>query len=241
MLKISICDDEKFFADLIYSYLTKILDSKSIDAELTKYTNSQMLVRDYEKKQFDVLFLDIDMPDSSGFDISKYVREKSLQTFIIFVSSKTELVYNSFEYNPFYFIRKSNQDALYNELAHVIDKLMLYYLQERKVWINDTVHGSTAICLKDIIYIKSEKHYLNYYADGMAAAYIERGSLSEKEAELNCPQFIRTHQRYIVNMRHIEKFYENPGTVILDNNQKIPVSKAMKDKAFQEYMLYKRR
>lgn len=241
MLRISICDDEKFFADLIYSYLAKILDDKSIDAELTEYTSSQMLVSAYKNKPFDILFLDIDMPDSSGFDISKYVREESLQTFIIYISAKTELVYNSFEYNPFYFIRKSTQNALYNELAHVIDKLMLYYQQEKKVWINDTVHGNTAICIKDIVYIKSDKHYLNYYADGAEAAYIERGSLSAKEAELDCLQFVRTHQRYIVNMRHIEKFYENPGTVILDNSQEIPVSKTMKDKAFQKYMLYKRR
>lgn len=240
MLKVAVCDDEKIFSDLISGCLTDIFKERSVKAELYNYVSSQLLLRDFQAENFDILFLDIDMPQSSGFDISKYVRSISLHTFIIFVSSKTELVYNSFEYTPFYFICKGDRKELYRELAHVVDKLLVFYQQEKKIAVTDIVCGKIMLATKDIVYIKSDKHYLYYSISDTAKQYTERAGLTAKEEEIGCNQIIRTHQRFLVNMRHIERFHVNAGTVLMDNGDEIPISRSMRDNVFQAYKKFKR-
>lgn len=241
MIRIAICDNEKIYIDLIFNHLHKLLNTKAIDNLIAKYRNAKALLEDHAVTPFDVLFLDIDMPTITGFDIAREIRLSSGQTYIIFVSAKHELVYNSFEYTPFYFICKTDERALYNELVHVTDKLLLHFQQNRKVTIHDASHGVVVLRLQDIVYIQSDKHYLQYFASGRGTPYCERGILSEKSAELNCPDFIQPHQRYLVNMNHIAKFGGLLGTISLDNGAQVPISKSMKDRALQAYLIYKRR
>lgn len=241
MLRIAVCDDAVQYTELLYFYLQKVLYAKTVDASVTTYQNAKALLEDHAITPFDVLFLDIDMPAITGFDIAKEIRRTAGQTYIIFVSAKHELVYNSFEYTPFYFICKTDEMALYNELVHVMDKLLIHFQQNRKVTIHDATHGVVVLRLQDIIYIQSDKHYLQYFVSWRSTPYCERGILSEKSSELNCPDFIQPHQRYLVNMNHIAKFGGLLGTISLDNGAQVPISKSMKDRALQAYLIYKRR
>jgi two-component SAPR family response regulator len=70
------------------------------------FSGAGALINYMDSTYFDVIFLDIDMPEITGFDAAKKVKEISPESKIIFVTSKHDLVYNSFEYQPFYFIRK---------------------------------------------------------------------------------------------------------------------------------------
>ena len=241
MINIAICDDEKIYVDLIYNCMTNIMHSKSIGAKISKYQNSEELLAAHEKKHFDVLFLDIDMPVASGFDVSKVVRDISGDTYIIFVSAIHELVYNSFEYNPFYFICKTDQANLFNDLEKVTDKLILHFQQHRKITVNDTTIGPVVVSLQNIVYIKSDKHYLKYYMSNRVEPYVERGSLKDKEEELDSPDFIKPHQRYLVNMNRIVKFSELTNIIAVDNTHSIPISKSLKEASIKAYLIYKRR
>ena len=144
-------------------------------------------------------------------------------------------------YNPFYFICKTTQVNLYRELEKVIDKLMVHFQRHRKITVSDTTYGQTIISLQEIMYIKSEKHYLYFYVANKIEPYIERSTLASKEEEINCPDFVKPHQRYLVNMNHIEKFAGITNTIYLRNNLKIPISKMYKSSAEQAYMIYQRR
>ena len=241
MIKIGICDDEKIYSEEIGSYISDILKKSGVEAKIYKYTDPKALLDEAREKPFDVLFLDIDMPLLSGFDISRIVREISPRSYIIFISAKRELVYNSFEYNPFYFICKAAKDELYRELSHVIKKLLVHYQQHRKVTVNDTSNGITVIRLQDIIYIKSEKHYLQYFVAERSEPYVERSTIAKKESELACPDFMKPHLRYLVNMNHISKFGGLINTVLMDNGEKIPIGRTFKESAMQAYMVFKRR
>jgi len=241
VIRIAICDDEKIYNDLIFNCLSRIIREKYVEASIVKYISSQMLINDHKQNPFDILFLDIDMPIASGFDVSKVVREMSNQSYIVFISAKHEMVYNSFEYNPFYFICKTNRNNLFRELEHVFAKLIQHFQQHRKIQIFDTSCGTLLVRLQDIVYIKSDKHYLQYYMRNRETPYLERSTLSKKEAEINCPDFLKPHQRYLVNMNHIEKFGGLINTILLDNNHQVPISKALKEVATQTYIIYKRR
>ena len=241
MIRIAVCDDSALYTEILYAHLQKILYDRRTDASVITYQSADMLLREHAFQPFDVLFLDIDMPTVTGFAIAKEIRRTSGQTYIIFVSAKHELVYNSFEYTPFYFICKTDETALRHELDHVMGKLLLHFQQNRKITICDASQGVVVLRLQDIIYIQSDKHYLHYFVSGRSMPYCERGTLAQKAAELDCPDFIKPHQRYLVNMNHIAKFGGLIGTISLDNGIQIPISKSMKDKALTSYLICKRR
>lgn len=241
MIRIAVCDDQKIYTDLIFNHLCKILQEKPVEKKISIYRTAKALLDDYSSTPFDIMFLDIDMPGVSGFDVAKEIRRTFGQTYIVFVSAKHELVYNSFEYTPFYFICKTDEIALYSELDHVMDKLLLHFQQNRKITICDASQGVVVLRLQDIFYIQSEKHYLHYFVSGRSVPYCERGILAQKAAELDCPDLIQPHQRYLVNMNHIAQFGGLIGTISLDNGIHIPISKSMKDEALTSYLIYKRR
>lgn len=241
MIRIAICDDEKVYCDLVYNDISRIINNNSVCANIIKYQDPKLLITEHKIHNFDILFLDIDMPEVSGFDLSRMVRESSSQTYIIFISAKHELVYNSFEYNPFYFICKTNPNTLYKDLEHVLNKLLLYYQQNRKIAINDVTQGKVIVKLQDILYMKSDRHYLEYYILNRNLPYLTRNTLNDALKELSCPDFVKVHQRYLVNMNHITKFDVFTNIVIIGNNEEIPISKTYKDEAAHLFMVYKRR
>ena len=67
----------------------------------------------------DAIFLDIDIPEMNGFQIAKNVRKLYPDCMIIFCSSHNELVYESFEYEPFWFLCKSDYER---KLDSVLEK-----------------------------------------------------------------------------------------------------------------------
>lgn len=241
MIKIAICDDEKIYADLIAKFLIKSVNDSLIDVSVDTYTNSKELFSALKMTSFDVLFLDIDMPEISGFDISEELRRNNdYKTEIVYVSAKRDLVFKSFEYSPFYFICKTDYSNLKNEIEHVVDKLVKVFQQEKKVIIKDTANGEVIINLKDIIYIKSERHYISYHLVNRVYPYTERSTISDKENELASTDLIRPHLRYLVNMSHILQYGTTVNKITMDNGDLIPISKTFERDALNSYMIYKR-
>jgi len=242
MMRIAVCDDEIVYTDLIADHLELMLRMQSVDVTVLRYTDAASLVAEHKKEPFDALFLDIDMPELSGFEAAREVRRLNHEVYIIFVTAKHELVFDSFEYTPFYFLCKATQDDLRRDLSNVMRKLMVHFRQNRKLTIQDSTYGENIVALRDILYICSEKHYLLYYtADNALVPYKERGTIAEKEIEFYAYRFIRPHQRYLVNVNHIDRFDCASNTITLTTGEQLPISKAMKDEAFRKYKEYKRK
>lgn len=241
MIKIAICDDEKIFVDILYSHLKTTFENIYIEVQFYLFQSASSLIRAYKSNNFDVVFLDIDMPVMSGFDAAKEIRSMSLYTMIIFVTSKHDLVYNSFEYNPFYFICKTSHKNLLADLTHVSEKILTHSRQKKKIEIKDSTIGKQYVSVGDILYIKSEKHYLLYYLNSNNSVPIkERGKIREKDELLDF-DFFRPHQRYLVNMNNINCFDILLNSIIMINNDSVPISKGLKAEALEKYQIFKRR
>ena len=242
MLRIAVCDDEKIFTDNLGYRLTALFENLSVNIEISAFQNADLLIRAYRSNAFDVVFLDIDMPAISGFDAAKAIRDISNKTMIIFVTSKRDLVFDSFEFQPFYFICKSSTKSFSDDLKNAVEKIAAFTRQSRNIEINDCYAGKLLVPAGDILYIKSEKHYLLYYLNNSDDLPIrERGKLSDREAELLEYDFLKPHQRYLVNMNSIWRFDSLLNIITLVNKDKIPISKSLKAKALEAFMIFKRR
>lgn len=239
-MRIAVCDDELVYADLMAEHLKLITKMQAVDAEIFRYTDPALLIGDHRKAAYDAIFLDIDMPGISGFEAAEAIRGEPGGPYIIFVTAKHDLVYDSFEYSPFYFLCKRSEDDLKRGLNHVMRKLLVSFRQNKKLTIHDSTFGTAIVPLRDIRYINSEKHYLLYHTVGSKIPYKERGTLPSREIEFFAYRFIKPHQRYLVNMNHIERFDDLSNVITLTNGETIPISKKEKDEAFRKYKEYKR-
>lgn len=240
-MRIAVCDDELVYTRLICDHLNTVLHLQAQDASVCPYTDPQSLVTDHAHQPFDAIFLDIEMPGFSGFDAAKQIREIADETYIIFVTVKHELVYESFEYTPFYFLCKVSEEDLKRDLNHVLRKLMVHFRQSQKLTIQDSTFGSRTLALKDILYLVSDKHYLLYHTRNLSVPYKERGTIASKELEFFAFQFLKSHRRYLINMNYIEHFDSPLNSITLTNGEILPLSKGMKEEAFRMYREFKRR
>jgi len=241
VLRFAVCDDEKTYLDIMASAVCETLSECELQATVSVFASSEQLLDEHRRDPFDVLILDIDMPVMSGFDIAKAVRELSSQPYVIFVTSKHGLVYDSFEFQPFYFICKRIENDLRADLRHVVYKLRPLLKQSKTLSITDNTLGQMAIPLKDILYIQSDKHYLFYYRVSDPVPLKERAMLAEREEELHDYDFFKPHRRFLVNMKHVNRFDLMLHAVTMANGDHIPISKTLKEEAFRLYRTFMRR
>ncbi|MFR7383482.1 MAG: LytR/AlgR family response regulator transcription factor [Anaerostipes sp.] len=108
-INIAICDDEQESLHMIQKELYNAANKLKIEIETYAYNDGKKVLDSIynENEDFDILFLDIDMPDISGLEIARKLRQKNLDIILIFISAHEQYVFESIEYNPFRYIRKT--------------------------------------------------------------------------------------------------------------------------------------
>lgn len=214
---IGICDDDERDLKRIGSSVQECIRTidGSISAECRLFQSGEEMRRAGGAEAFDLLFLDVEMPDEDGFRLAEGIGMSGAGTAIIFVSAHESFVFDSQEYSPVWFVRKGRLErdmllALRKYFGLVMPKGLSYRFQrgaEVREW-----------SLGDIIYIESRGHMLLVRrTDGKSFELY--GSLKEMEQELEGCHFLRVHKSYLANQRYIEEIgkreiYLTDGTVL---------------------------
>lgn len=211
-MKIAIVDDNKnFVADFLH-----IIKGKwhIPPAKLDTFHDAESFLS--SKESYDVIFLDIEIPDMSGIKIAQnFDAGKSM---IIFVSHRDDLVFEAYNTtNALGFIRKSH---LEEDLNIVIDRISRNH--QNTLYFN-LKHGNSIIKIKysDVIYIEKIAKDIVIYTT--TKTFTTRKAITEVEKELNPYGFIRTHSGFIVNLAYIELI--NPANALLKNGKSVPISR----------------
>ena len=159
--KIVICDDDETFIDLLSEKIEQDFVQRKLVCLIEKYSDSRKLL-DNIGAETQLYFLDIDMPEFTGFDVAEILRKQRRDCYIIFVTNHNELVYGSMEFQPFYFIQKSSVSRLNKDVVNVLNKLSVYLKQHQKIIMSDEEHGRICIQYRDILYIESDNHHVKY-------------------------------------------------------------------------------
>lgn len=123
MVNVAICDDNKVFLNVLCRMIDEELKQCGVAHKISEYLSSKVFLEHHSIERFDVVFLDIVMPGLNGFDVAKDIRKISEKTYIIFVTTESNLVYDSFDFRPFNFISKESQELLEAKLSRVINML----------------------------------------------------------------------------------------------------------------------
>lgn len=240
MLTIAVCDDNAQFAKILAQKLRSLCAytlPEQAECRIAPIFSSGAQVLEYIKEHtVNILFLDIDMPGMSGFELAEKLRAFSPDTVIIFVSAYEEFVYSSFEYCPFRFLRKTH---LSQELPSTFRKAIEKCLIDKEIITLDTVDGEVILRLKEIIFFEGQKNYYIAHTES-GADYKCRGTMDSVEKLLAERDFFRVHAAFIVNEEHIENI-DNSGFIVMKNKKAISVSKRRMSAFKDSYMKFLRR
>lgn len=233
MYNIAICDDEPKMLRDLSDTITSTLSEFNVTAEYYVTQDAEELLEYMRKANIDILFIDIDMPKYSGLEIADYLQHHDYKGLLVFVTSHDELVYQSFQYHPFGFIRKSHFN---HEIQKVIsDALKVLYDSQDTISIR--ISGETIIIkLADIMYFEAQLNYVGVYT--IDNVYRYRESLGILEEQFSAKGFIRIHKGFLVNQKFIHAIRYDE--VELSSGSLLPIGRTNRENVRNMLMKYMR-
>lgn len=170
---------------------------------------------------YDMIFLDIEMPGIDGIEVCRQIRRIDADALVVFVSNRDELVFQSFEVQPFRFIRKSHyQDYLVSLAEDLLRQLDLRH--PRMIRITEALSGDIfSFNARQILYIEAQRKDCRIVTD--SGATVVRCRFMELETQLSGMDFIKIHRSYLVNCHAV--FYIGKSSLILTDKTELPVSR----------------
>ena len=204
-------------------YLAKCCEKSGVLDVKGHFTNVEQALEYLNKNSVDVLFLDVEMPGATGFDL---LDQLAYYPKVILTTSKSEYAYNAFEYNVTDFLKKP---FTYQRFQEALNKLTAA-AGENNISSTATDHifikcDGKLVRLNndDILYIESMGDYVKFVTSDKK--YITHNTIKNLEEKVNRQCFIKVHRSYIININKIDDIREND--LYIKGNE-IPVSKAHK-------------
>lgn len=231
-MKIAICEDDVLTADSLRIFIKDFLDSKDISHTIRLFDRASSFYGSTET--FDLVFLDYKLPDISGMDIARNLRKTNKKTTIIFTTSYSEYVFESFEVNTFrYLVKPVSKEDIEKTMTDFINN----FEQFSKIDIPTDGGETVFVNLPEIMYLESSGRYTTVRLN--STSYVSTKALSTFQSEINSFKFFRTHRTFLVNMKYISEIQGN--TIILTNGEKATISRRNLNtfnNAFFNYLKY---
>ena len=239
MLKIAVCDDDRVMLDFVSKNVDNLLVQNGIKHTIARFISGADFLKTHKADPFDVVFLDIIMPGEGGFDIAKEMRGLFQKTYIIFVTTESSLVYESFDFQPFYFVPKGSPEILAERLLRVVKRLAVHLSANKKIILKASYGDEYSVDPLSIISAESSTKYVSYCFTNRPPLKI-RQKLDDAQAELNSYLFARIHNRFIVNMQHIKRIDYPNLEVTMDDDRILNISRSYKKELERMYDIYLR-
>lgn len=226
MLMIGICDDMTAYASKLRSKLTelfmKMLPDKMDDFDTAVFSCADEVTEFLKEKKLDILFLDIDMPRVTGFDLASVLCEKYDDMILVFMSAHDNFVYDSFRYSPFSYLRKSKMEE---ELPETVKRIIKKVTDSSVTVTVQSVDGDLQISVACITAIQSDKHnyYKVYTAYGPKDSVLCRGALTALEQTLIPYGFYRINSGCLINLEYVTRIV-SPSNVLMRDGRTLPVT-----------------
>ncbi len=240
MIHFAFCDDSLDFLNTFgncLSGLCKDLVPDDMEYVIASPFKKGDEVLDYVKNNpIDILFLDIDMPYMTGFEIAKELVRNYKDIRIVFMSAFDNFVFDSFEYYPFGYLRKQELES---GLPRIIKRLIKKLNEPIKKIVISTKDGDIPLMIEDMLYIESTRNYYTVYTkDG--GVYECRGTMSQAEDLVLHFDFFRAHSAFLINLHNVERIIDS-CTVRLKGGITVPVAQKRMTMFKKAYMAYTRK
>jgi two-component system, LytTR family, response regulator len=236
-IKTIIIDDEELARSIIKNYLKKH-DNVEILAECS---NGFEAIKQISELKPDLIFLDIQMPKLTGFEMLEILEEPPV---IIFTTAFDQYALKAFEVNAIDYLLKPFSEERFAE-ALVKAVKMIFSIPPQKQKLDELVNVGgrrnefldrivikqgqkiSIVSADEIIYIEAQDDYTMLYT--AKGNFLKQKTMKYYDENLDPAEFIRIHRSYFVKLRsvkQIELFEKESYRVILHDGRQLPVSKS---------------
>lgn len=244
-MKILIVDNEAEIRSVIRSLVETHCDAMDQIEEAEGVASGLALIRQFHP---DLLLLDVEMNDGTGFDLLKQVPDPRFQ--LIFTTAHNQYAIQAIKYSALDYLLKPvdpeelalslkkargqlNHLNVQQQLNILLSQLGNKPLAEQQIVVRD-IDKTYFLRITDILYCEAEGSYTKFYLSNAEPIFVSR-NLRYYEELLAPSGFFRTHHSCLVNPQKI-RIYDrktDSGTLILEGGHSIPVSQRKKELVLQ--------
>lgn len=232
MYNIAVCDDDVNHVIMAELLIEDILNEERVVGDIKTFTNPDQLVEDVNKdpKIFDVIFLDIEMPEKSGLEIGQVIRKINQDVLLIYITSYEKYSLSAYDNRPFHYLMKpidkiKFKEVLIDAINYIDGNSSLSDSNSNKLLF--TVNKSIiSIEYRNILYIAKSRNTCEITCKNKI--YTIYDTLNNIEMKLN-DNFYRCHQSYIVNLMNVYQY--GNGNYIMRDGKEIPISRVNRKEA----------
>jgi len=242
-----IIEDEEQNKDRLVNLLNKHCPEIDIVGDAIGVKGAYDLI---QQKNPDLILLDIQLIDGTGFDLLKLFSEINFQ--IIFITAFDEYALKAFRFNALdYLLKPVDPDELIVAVNRAINQIIpSLKLQLNNAAANFSSKEFDKIILKDlnniflvdlseITHCKSDGNYTEFHLLKEKSIIISK-PIKEYETYLKGSDFLRIHRSYLINLKHFKRFEKSEGgKVILTDDIEIPVASGRRDEIFEFFERFK--
>ena len=222
--------------------LRGLLEENFSDVELlAECKDVPEAVKAIHKLKPDLVFLDIEMPGYSGFELLEFFDEKQINFKIIFVTAYSEHSLRAFETSAVDYILKP---VRLEQIERALKKLSLsgkvnenrqyqvlrenFSSHSEKKIVLQTAETIFVVRMDDILYLQAEGSYTRFYTITHGVLTITKKLIDFEYLENSGP-FFRTHRSFIVNLNHIKKVDKKEFLLIMNNDAEVYLAQDKKN------------
>jgi two-component system LytT family response regulator len=229
-------DDEEGARDVLENLLLRFCP----DVELIAKCNHVLQAVDViNKEQPDLVFLDIEMPNYSGFEIVTFFKDLNFE--IIFVTAYDQYAIRAFEIAAIdYLLKPIDIERLKNAVARVVQQRNIEQQSQRLSLLSNTLESKqlknivisdkgqqNIVSIESIIAIEAQESYCTIHTS--EKTYIASKNLKHFETVLeSVPDFFRVHKSWLVNKKCIKQYSKSDLSIQLSNGLTTKLSKYKK-------------
>jgi two-component system, LytTR family, response regulator len=240
--KLLIIDDENRTRE----FVKKIIDSFQLDIEVfTDGENVETGIEAINRINPDIVLLDIQMPDGTGFDVLSSIETKNFE--VIFITAYQEYAIKAIKFSALdYILKPIDSEELHSSIITAMDALEFKREDDQYLALENNIQATNrrklvlktqesvfVVDLSEIMRCEADKNYTFFYLSSGKKILVSR-TLKDFETMLNGYGFFRIQQSHLINLEYLDRYDKTQGgAIIMKDGVSVPLSSAKKEQFFK--------
>ena len=208
LIRIAIVEDEPTERDRIKVYLEEIAQEDQTQFDIEQYSSGMAFVMS-GMKDYDLVLMDIDMPNLNGIETAKALRKVDQSATLIFVTNMAQYAISGYEVNAIDFILKPvNRYSFAIKIKRAISRTAKKNDNAIQIKMDGTIF---LVHMYQIMYLEVDGHYVIFHTT--QGDYKEYTTLKLAQKRINSSHFVQCNQSFLINMKYIESVSRESVTV----------------------------